>query len=453
VHRVNRGGANDEDMAPVKVCILGATFETPNMGVSMLAAGAIHCMSRSFPGAQITLCDYARQGKDIDFRFGGKLVLVRFINIRFSKKLYLANNVALLIFLVCLYRVAPLGVKRRMLQWNAYLKEIVETDLFVSIAYGDSFSDIYGMERLLYVVLPIFLALLAGKKLVLLPQTIGPFKSKVGLAIAKVVLKHAQVIYSRDKLGLKTTRELLRLKDDNSKLRFCHDMAFAVDAVAPSKVEIEGFQLRRDGTSVLVGMNVSGLLMAGGYTKNNMFGLRVQYQQLVYDLIDMFITKKAARVLLVPHVLAAVDDLESDSGACESIFDALKSKYQGKIGVTRGMYNYNEIKYVIGQCDFFVGARMHACIGALSQNIPTVPIAYSDKFVGIMESLGLQNLVVDPRTMKEPEIVETVERVYETRDALRHELETSMPKVKQDIYDAIGSLDTIMNPVATNGRP
>jgi polysaccharide pyruvyl transferase WcaK-like protein len=109
------------------------------------------------------------------------------------------------------------------------------------------------------------------------------------------------------------------------------------------------------------------------------------------------------------------------------------------------MYKYDEIKYVIGQCDFFVGARMHACIGALSQNIPTVPIAYSDKFVGIMESIGLQNVVVDPRSMKEPEIFEVVERVYETRDAVRHELETIIPQVKQHIYDAIGKLDTIMD--------
>jgi colanic acid/amylovoran biosynthesis protein len=431
----------------MKVCILGATFDTPNMGVSMLAAGAIRCMSRSFPDAQIILCDYARVGKDIDFQFDGKRIPVQFVNIRFSKKLYLSNNVAFLIFMVCLYRVAPTVIRRRMLQRNPYLKEIVETDLFVSIAYGDSFSDIYGMGRLLYVVLPIFLALLSGKKLVLLPQTIGPFKSKVGSAIAKSVLKRAQVIYSRDKLGLKTTQQLLQLKDDNSTLRFCHDMAFAVDAIAPLKVEIEGFQPLRKGGSVLVGLNVSGLLMAGGYTQNNMFGLGVSYQQLVYDLIDMFITKKSARVLLVPHVLAAAADLESDSGACENIFEALKSKYPGNIGLTRGMYDYNEIKYVIGQCDFFIGARMHACIGALSQNIPTVPIAYSDKFLGIMESLGLQNLVVDPRYMKEPEILEVVERVYGTREAVRHQLETIMPRVKQDIYNAIGRLDTIMDPV------
>lgn len=429
----------------MKVCILGATFDTANMGVSMLAAGAIRAVSRSFPQAQVILCDYARESKEIDFRFDGKRIPVRFVNIRFSKKLYLANNVVLLIFLVCLCRVVPGSVKRRMLLWNAYLKEIIESDLFVSVAYGDSFSDIYGMERLLYVVLPIFLVLLGGKKLVLLPQTIGPFKSAVGSAIAKTVLKRAHVIYSRDQIGLKTTRELLQLKHDNCKLRFCHDMAFAVDAVPPAKVDIEGLQSLGNGSSVLVGMNVSGLLMAGGYTQDNMFGFGVPYQQLVYDLIDMFITKKSTRVLLVPHVFAAANDLESDSRACESVFDALKTKYQGNIGLARGMYEYDEIKYVIGQCDFFVGARMHACIGALSQNIPTVPIAYSDKFVGIMESIGLQNLVVDPRSMREPEIFEVVERVYETRDAVRHELETVIPQVKQHIYDTIGNLDTIMN--------
>ena len=134
----------------MKVCILGATFDTANMGVSMLAAGAIRCVSRSFPEAEIILCDYARDGRVVNFQFDGKRILVRFVNIRFSKKLYLANNVAFLILLVCLYRVVPGSIRRRLVLRNAYLKEIVESDLFVSIAYGDSFSDIYGMARLVY---------------------------------------------------------------------------------------------------------------------------------------------------------------------------------------------------------------------------------------------------------------------------------------------------------------
>jgi polysaccharide pyruvyl transferase WcaK-like protein len=184
--------------------------------------------------------------------------------------------------------------------------------------------------------------------------------------------------------------------------------------------------------------------MEGGYTRDNMFGLRISYQDLVYSLIDFFIRRKSARVLLVPHVLGANNDLESDSRACETVFEAMKNQYQGQIGLTRGTYDYNEIKYVIGRCDFFVGARMHACIGALSQHVPTVSIAYSDKFVGVMESVGLGDVVADPRSMTQPEILDIVDRVFERRDAVRRELEIRMPLVKHKIDDAVAQLGSVL---------
>jgi colanic acid/amylovoran biosynthesis protein len=435
----------DKGTKTMKICILGATFKTANMGVSMLAAGAIRCLAQTFPEATLILCDYARKGEDFSIDVDGRWVRIRFLNIRFSKKVHLANNVALLILLAAMYRIVPSKTFRRCLErQNAFLNEILGADLFVSIAYGDSFSDIYGLGRLLYIVLPLFLVLIGGKKLVLLPQTIGPFRSFLGSVIAKAILKRAKIVYSRDQLGLATTRKLLQLKENNCKLQFCHDLAFAVDAVAPAQIDVEGLPAFEKLDSVLVGLNVSGLLMAGGYTQNNMFDLGVSYSKLVYDLIDFFVTQKSARVLLVPHVLAAANDLESDSRACENVFEAVKGKYEGWIGLTRGSYEYNEIKHVIGQCDFFVGARMHACIGALSQHIPTVPIAYSDKFVGVMESIGMRDLVVDLRSMKEREIFAVVERVFEKRDAVRSELENVIPQVKQNISEAFRKLDAVV---------
>jgi len=38
-------------------------------------------------------------------------------------------------------------------------------------------------------------------------------------------------------------------------------------------------------------------------------------------------------------------------------------------------YGPSETKFLIGHCDFFVGARMHACIAAVSQYVPAVTLA------------------------------------------------------------------------------
>jgi colanic acid/amylovoran biosynthesis protein len=425
---------------PVKMCILGAAFNTANMGVSVLAAGALRCVLHRFPQARVMQLDYERKGYDFQFGYDGRPVEVRFLNIRFSKKIYLPNNIAVLISLAIISKLIPWNsLRHRFLSSNACLKELLETDVVFSLAGGDSFSDIYGLRRLLYTSLPQILTVLAGRRLVLLPQTIGPFRHRVSKAIARYILTNAERIYSRDRIGEKATQDLLGPSGRPGKVKFCYDLGFDVDPVKPSATTVVGLPAEREGDSVVVGFNVSGLLMMGGYNHSNMFGLKAAYDAVVSRLIEFLISKRSATVLLIPHVFGSGN--ESDSSACEIIFEKLRNKYQGKIGLVRGAGNYGEIKHVIGQCDFFVGARMHACIGALSQNIPAISIAYSDKFIGVMETIGFQDLVVDPRKLDEDEIVRAVDEVFARRALVRQALEETMPMVKEAIHSVLLDLE------------
>jgi polysaccharide pyruvyl transferase WcaK-like protein len=119
----------------------------------------------------------------------------------------------------------------------------------------------------------------------------------------------------------------------------------------------------------------------------------------------------------------------------------LGGKYKGKIGLLLGVDTYDEVKHIIGTCDFFIGSRMHACIGALSQSVPAVSIAYSDKFAGVMESIGVPDLVVDPRVKNEEQILRAVGRAFERRLLVRQELNARMPLVKQTIQGVLRDLE------------
>ena len=44
----------------VNICITGATFDTGNMGVGALTAGAIECTLQRWPGASVFLLDYGK---------------------------------------------------------------------------------------------------------------------------------------------------------------------------------------------------------------------------------------------------------------------------------------------------------------------------------------------------------------------------------------------------------
>ncbi len=128
-----------------------------------------------------------------------------------------------------------------------------------------------------------------------------------------------------------------------------------------------------------------------------MFALKTDYVRLMREVIDYFVTEQNTHVLLVPHVFGS--DSESDSQACARVFQELQPKYGDRLHLASGFFNQHEIKYVIGRCDFFLGARMHACIAALSQCIPTVCLAYSRKFIGVMESIGCAESVADLRLL------------------------------------------------------
>lgn len=424
------------------ICLLGASFGTSNMGVNALTAGTLKAFYERYPDGELFLLDYGKNEATYTFQMGDRKLPIQLVNIRFSKKFYLKNNIALLIALALLTRIIPIRrIRKKIIYGNFRLRRVAKADFVASMAGGDSFSDIYGMGRLLYVSLPQLLALILGKKLVFLPQTIGPFKSAVAKMIARTILRRAAVIYSRDRAGLGETKDLIGPNYTDEKVRFCYDVGFILDPLKPDKADIGNLTDEMKVNSPLVGLNVSGLLYRGGYSGNNMFGLKIDYKEFIPDLIDFMIRKKNAAVMLVPHVFGTHG--ESDSVVCEEVYASLKDRYNGRLLIARGQYNQNEIKHIIGLCDFFIGSRMHACIAALSQNIPTVSIAYSRKFIGVMQTIGVAELVADPRKLEKEEILGIIDDAFEQRASVRGHLEKTMPQVKEtvlNLFNEIGSL-------------
>jgi colanic acid/amylovoran biosynthesis protein len=145
------------------------------------------------------------------------------------------------------------------------------------------------------------------------------------------------------------------------------------------------------------------------------------------------IREKNTFVILVPHVFGTDEGSESDVLACERIYSGLKSNYPGRLGLLRGFYDQNEIRYVIGLCGFFVGSRMHACIAAASQQIPAVAIAYSDKFLGVMETIGIDSMTVDARKLDRDQILLALSVAFENRERVAADLQKTIPAIRETV--------------------
>ena len=422
-----------------QICLLGASFDTGNLGISALAESSIKIILHKFPDAQIFIFGSGYKPKESSLLISGRQLNIEVIPLRFSKNILLPCHFLMFIIYGLIIKILPgSSLKKSLANRNQYFRKLYETDLAVDITGGDSFSDIYGMHRFIVGFLQKWLIIFLGKDLIFLPQTYGPFERRITKVLAKYILRRAEMIYARDQESLKYVKNILRNYKRSEKIKFIPDVAFVLDPHELANMDIGAFVKVRKEDSVVVGLNISGLLYNGGYKNNNMFGLKSNYPDLVVKIIELLLKDTNTLVILVPHVLTIGKyEFISDGKACNEVYKKLSEKYKDRIFFAQGQYNHNEIKHIISLCDFFVGSRMHSCIAALSQNIPAVGVAYSRKFIGVFESINMADYVADARDLSQEEILDIIHTALTQRDKIRKHLKSTIPHIKADIMDGM----------------
>jgi len=296
-----------------------------------------------------------------------------------------------------------LSIKRILLGRSRYIKQVKSCDLIFDIGEGDSFTDIYGLERFHYQAGTKALVLALGKPLILSPQTIGPFERSWTAIVAGWLMKRAQRVYVRDVLS----KGYLAQLGVGENAYEATDVAFRLPYTPLAFPATE---------KVRVGLNVSGLLYAGGYSEDNQFGLTVDYRHMTELLLEYFTSRNDCELHLVGHVLSERADIEDDY----SVLLELANRYPNVI-VAEKFQTPSAAKSYIAAMDYFAGARMHACIAAFSSGVPVTPIAYSRKFAGLFSTLGYE-CVADCKSLNTDAAVAMVIGGYENRDQLRSQV-------------------------------
>lgn len=289
-------------------------------------------------------------------------------------------------------------------------------DYILDIGQGDSFADIYGKGRFLWIDLIHRVARLYRKPYCFLPQTIGPFENEKIREMAVTSIRKATLCMARDKRSFDYVVENVQ---QQKNIVECIDVAFFLPYD----------RIKQDANFIHVGINISALLWNGGYTRKNQFGLKCEYQILVRELIDHFLHLSNVKVHLVPHVVSADRTIENDYALS---YDLWREYNNPNLILAPLALDPIEIKSYIAGLDFFMGARMHATIGAFSAGVPVVPMAYSRKFNGLFLDTLSYNHMVDMKTMDNDDVVEVIKDAYANRDVLKKEIEHQMASTVQE---------------------
>ncbi|MEZ6019213.1 MAG: polysaccharide pyruvyl transferase family protein [Planctomycetota bacterium] len=305
-----------------RLCLFGAAPSTGNLGVSALFHSALAGLFERYPAARVTAFDFGRSAGPLEVRLGDAHYQVERRGANNSKRYWRSDSLA---NMRLLNRLGGLG--------NPGVAAIRASRAVWDVSGGDSFTDLYGVKRFWTTTHPKFLAIEAGRPLVLLPQTYGPFQDPGLRKIAEEVTRKAASAWARDERSFEALRELLGSEFDPARHRCGVDMAFGLPTTPPrAGVVPAAVQEWREAGASIVGLNVSGLIYLDPRAAQERYGFRADYGAVMRGLVQALV-ERDQRVVLVPHVLEPAGNVESDPEACRQLVHDLSPEVRNRVAV------------------------------------------------------------------------------------------------------------------------
>lgn len=412
---------------PVRLILAGAPAHHDNRGVEALGSSVVDHLAATPTVGRVSILDdgWGVRPSPEQARYGAEVELV---GARHSRRWYRRESWARV---RVDQRLGGLG--------NPVVERLGSADAVLDLSGGDSFTDLYGRERLTTVSAPKEAALRQGRPLVLLPQTFGPFTTTAGRRRAERIVRASSLAYSRDEWSHEQLLTLAGPDADTTLLRRGVDVAFGLRAREPEPRIVD--QVRGFDGELLVGVNVSGLLRTR--EEQQRFGLAGDYLATVTALVEALVAADAV-VMLVAHVHGDPRG-ETDAASIALVMDRLAPATRARVWALAPHLRAAELKWCIARTAWFAGSRMHATIAALSSAVPAFGYAYSDKTAGVFGTCGVADHVTDARAVAGEEAVDRAMASFAAREQAQAVLDARVPAV---VSRARGQLDDVLATVA-----
>lgn len=297
---------------------------------------------------------------------------------------------------------------------------IASSDIVLAVG-GDNYSLDYRLPT--PTMAPDAYAIKLGKPVYLWGASVGPFENAG--AFKKVVQKHLGAftkIFVRETASLKYLQKNLGLKN----VALMSDPAF----VLSKDIDYKDIETRKKYHKGILGLNISPLIEK--YTKQD---------QNIAEEVATFVRASIGRgygVMLIPHVEPlGGGTYNSDRIYMEKEILGRLTDLRESVDIIEPNLNATQVKSILAGLRFFIGARTHATIGAMSSGVPTISIAYSVKAVGINKDL-LPNydVVIPTPDVCEKRLMSKLVYLEDNESSIRSELEIAVENASLRVHNA-----------------
>ncbi|WP_172297273.1 polysaccharide pyruvyl transferase family protein [Pseudoruegeria sp. HB172150] len=280
---------------------------------------------------------------------------------------------------------------------------------------GDNYSLDYGRPWD-YIALDRYLQK-RGVPVFIWGASVGPFEADP--EFAPTMYGHLKTL---DGIFVRETETLAYLErhgvSDNVQL--VADPAFVMTKFAPADPTVRSLVCEET-----IGINISPLVArfsADGGTVD-------EWREKAAKMIIACGKRTGRPILLIPHVASPKPD-EDDYAFLQS----LQAKVGDLAGVSVGIapaLGAAELKWIIGHCAVFAGARTHSTIAALSSHVPTLSLSYSVKSIGINKDIfGHQEFCHSVKTITPDQFAEVIAQMIDDAAAIRAYLDEKIPGIQ-----------------------
>jgi colanic acid/amylovoran biosynthesis protein len=271
-------------------------------------------------------------------------------------------------------------------------------------------------ERMIEVSVAAFL----GKPLVMFPNSVGPFKTKLGLLMSKLALNNFDALIVRDSVSFSSLKKLGVVPE--MKLTSDAALLFSADP----RVPVRKFSSPSIGVSIGVYSQSLSERDFERFLSENARAL-----DRVVDLYDL-------DVCFFPHFLTGFEN--DDFEVSKLVMGRMKNS--GRARVFR-IDSLDEFKLCLEQMELLLSSKMHPMVLATSGFVPTVCIAYDHKQTGFLTDLGLTDYLIPLKDVDCDTIVDKVGLVVKNRSSIVSLLNREIPVLQEGV---LGAMREVLRP-------
>lgn len=392
-------------MTTPHVTIIGSAL-SGNKGASAMLESSIQTLGSRLPGVKFTLLSmYPAEDREQNIYPNLDIVSAN------PKQLGVTIN-----SLALLYRLLP-PLRPLIRARSKAIKALASSQVLLDQG-GITFTD--GREKfLVYNVASILPALNLKTPVFKCAQAVGPFRNPINRATAKIFLPKAATLVTRGSithgfaagLGLKN-------------LFAGADYAFSLELEGKEEAEVAAlFDLSFFDSGNVVGLSPSVVLQKKVDERG------ADYIGQMATFVD-YLTASGRKVLLVPHSVRTGTDKthNNDLPLCREIFGRVARKDQ-VLFLDRELSS-QQLRYLIGRCEFFVASRFHAMVSSLAMSVPSLVIGWSHKYKEVLEMFELEDWAFGHDKLEQSYLQKRFEDLVAAKPDVAAKLAKHLPDVK-----------------------